>query len=272
MQTEYRVLHSQTQEPWRHDIDCRVKTCMHWRRQGEVKTSAHSHQVAQVEIVLCGPIVCNLAEPIVLETGSAVCLPAGVTHSFSYPAAESEWVTTKFHLAPAEILPSPVVLTPGSAGVQLFLQLADLVRIGLESRYPVEPMLNAQMSFIVQELSHESGYFSGKIHWDVVDETLAYIHLRQGKALTVDEIACHLGLSTNYVSRSFRKRKKIGLKAFIDACRVRVARDMIEHSNQTLGDIAQLLDFSDVFAFSRFMKRHLGFPPSELRKNANGDP
>ncbi len=266
---DYRV-YTQAQEEWRSDVSCHLKIALDWRCSEAWHSSTHFHEIAQIEVILCGPVLCCCGDEVhTLATGSAIYIPVGVTHRFSYPPSESEWVSMRFLQSPDDLIPEPVVLGPDSPGVRLFLQLADLLRMGFESRHPVEPVINAHLAFILQELSNERGCFSTKDHWDVVDKALAYIRLRQGKAITVEEIAAQLGLSANHVSRSFRKRKKVGLKQFIDDSRLRVAKDIIEHTNQTFGEIAELLDFPDVFAFSRFMKRHLGFPPSELRKKTD---
>jgi AraC-like DNA-binding protein len=56
------------------------------------------------------------------------------------------------------------------------------------------------------------------------------------------------------------------LKSFLDQARQETAARLLAETDHPVGVIADLLEFPDVFAFSRFIKRVAGVSPRRVRQ------
>ncbi len=251
---------------WQPGLSCELLIGQRWER---VETLAgdrlHSHHFSQIELVLEGTIDLKGEVECELPPGAAVYIPPDTEHGFAYPNGMAEWVTLKFVVEPQDPVQSTTVIQPGTTATPMFTQLAQLVEMDAHSHYQTRPLIEMSLTLIVQELSHTHGILHSE-SGDVADQAMRYVRRRNGRSVTIEEIAAHLDVSVSHLSRRFKEQQGISLKTFIDELRVEIAKDLIIYSRQPLAEIAETLDFSDAFAFSRFMKRKLGFPPSQLRR------
>ncbi len=90
---------------------------------------------------------------------------------------------------------------------------------------------------------------------------LQYIqyNLFDNDKLRVDALAGEFNLSANYVSEYFKKKTGESLKEFILKSRVNVAYSRIQHSGQSMKEIAWELGFTDASHLSKMIKKY--FPP-----------
>jgi AraC-like DNA-binding protein len=58
------------------------------------------------------------------------------------------------------------------------------------------------------------------------------------------------------------------LKTYLDLERAKVASRLLEYSDLNITEIAETLDFPDVFSFSRFFRRVVGMSPRPFRQSA----
>jgi AraC family transcriptional activator of pobA len=82
--------------------------------------------------------------------------------------------------------------------------------------------------------------------------------------LEVSEAAKRLGFSRGHLNLSFKKETGISVKQFIDKERFIKARKHLLYSDMNLSEIAEELEFSDPFAFSKFFKRMSGKSPRDF--------
>ena len=110
--------------------------------------------------------------------------------------------------------------------------------------------------------SENTSFRSGKqIYSDILD----YVKLHISENIKVTDIAAHFGYNAKYLSHLFAEFTGISLKQFILNQKMDTASFMLTDSNQSIGDIARALGFSDSHNFSRAYKRVTGLTPSEYR-------
>lgn len=89
-------------------------------------------------------------------------------------------------------------------------------------------------------------------------------HLRE--RVTLKDLSTFLGYSQKYCSEFFRLQMGVCFSQYVKTLRITKATGMLMDHDLPLSHIAELLGFSDSFAFSHFFKRAMGCSPSEFRK------
>lgn len=82
----------------------------------------------------------------------------------------------------------------------------------------------------------------------------------------VEKLAQAVSLSPDHFTRLFRKLRGVTPRAFILQARIESAQDLLRSSNHSIGRIAEILGYSDVYFFSRQFKEKVGVSPSEYRR------
>ncbi len=89
-------------------------------------------------------------------------------------------------------------------------------------------------------------------------------HLRE--RVTLKDLSAFLGYSQKYCSEFFRLQMGVCFSHYVKNLRITKATGMLMDHDLPLSHIAELLGFSDSFAFSHFFKRAMGCSPSAFRK------
>lgn len=229
----------------------------------------HEHRFWQLELVREGTFSLILEnEELLLGEGSAILISPNISHAFQYPSKPVAWSSFKFGL---EGLPgsrsfrrwdlSDVESSISDAlwqlarfsDTDLHEQIGLLLEAMLVSRRSDD---SPDVSFSEERLSHK-----------------AYERVKQlaGQRTTVKEVANLLGYDGDYLSTRFKKETGKSLKGLIDSATATKAKGLLENTQLTASEIADLLGFNDLFSFSRFCKRCLGSSPSHYRILSTGD-
>tara|TARA_R110002049_G_scaffold285698_4_gene467182 strand:- start:388261 stop:389121 length:861 start_codon:yes stop_codon:yes gene_type:complete len=81
---------------------------------------------------------------------------------------------------------------------------------------------------------------------------------------TIEDVAEACGVTSAYVSRLFKKYNSVGAYRLLMRLRMNHAADLLIHNKLLVSEVAQAMNFSDQFQFTRAFKREYGVPPSEL--------
>lgn len=92
-----------------------------------------------------------------------------------------------------------------------------------------------------------------------------YIRENAGEDLSNTEIGAVFGYHPFYVSQMLKKKRGITLKQYIIAFRLRMARDMLLHTDKTIIEIAELCAFTDSSYFTKAFKAQYGTTPKAFR-------
>jgi len=92
-----------------------------------------------------------------------------------------------------------------------------------------------------------------------------YIDRHLENALSVEELASHLGRSTSYFARSFRSSVGLAPHAYVMRRRLLRAQELLESTDLPLIDIALATGFADQSHFCRRFHQMMGMPPRTFR-------
>jgi AraC family transcriptional activator of pobA len=123
--------------------------------------------------------------------------------------------------------------------------LEYLLRDIVDYSYVYKPRPENQESGIVRELRKMINY--------------------QGKDVNVESAAAALQCSTSFLKRHLKQAKGIPAKTFIDQECIKIIRRHLDYSSQSLTKIAEMMNFPDLYAFSRFFKRMCGESPKQYK-------
>jgi AraC-like DNA-binding protein len=99
----------------------------------------------------------------------------------------------------------------------------------------------------------------------VLDQVVRAIQAEPGRRWRVEELAEQVHLSRAQFARRFQALVGRSPVHFIIQTRLERARLLIEETDMSLGQIAEVLGYQDLAFFSRQYKRYIGQPPGAMR-------
>lgn len=110
-----------------------------------------------------------------------------------------------------------------------------------------------------------------KPYW--IDSIIEYIKNNYNSyQLCVNTISDKFGISSEHLSRTFKRFVGINLSDFIHMIRLEKAKKLLEESNLTIKEIAEKTGYIDSKALIRAFKNYIGITPSKYReKNYRGN-
>lgn len=100
-----------------------------------------------------------------------------------------------------------------------------------------------------------------------ISQINAYIDAHMDQRITCEEIAENIHISARQINRIVQKEFACSLSEYVMRIKCNSAKNMLLYSDQSIGQIATFLGYSDVFSFSKFFKRIEGMSPSILRSS-----
>ncbi|WP_164821291.1 helix-turn-helix transcriptional regulator [Paenibacillus koleovorans] len=237
----------------------------------QTRVHVHKHTFWQIETSLRQEVGYSLEEREgYLQPGDLLFIPPGTPHSFHYPSRECAWITLKFDWPmplDAVRLPEGGVLHKGLLGDTFIAALQTIGTSGImqpfEKRF-VEGLVRSLFGHLMSEEQEWGG--------DDPDQTLVrtvkeLVRERGGKPIRIEELAEITSYSRSHLSKQFTRLTGENLKAYIDRVRLEKAKELLLYGEGAMAEIAEALQFKDLFAFSRFFKRGTGQSPREFRKH-----
>lgn len=99
----------------------------------------------------------------------------------------------------------------------------------------------------------------------VVRQAMAFIHEHYAEPICREDVARHVGIHENYLSRCFHQEMGITPVTYLNRYRVRQAKALLE-ANQSVTDVALTVGFSSSEYFSRVFSTEVGISPSAYRR------
>lgn len=94
-----------------------------------------------------------------------------------------------------------------------------------------------------------------------------YMKSNYSKAITLEDIAEHTGISRIYLSQLFKKETGINISDFLIQYRLKKAKKLLLTSNLKVYTIAEMCGFGSVQYFSQIFKKMTGFSPYQFKDN-----
>ena len=105
----------------------------------------------------------------------------------------------------------------------------------------------------------------GNVYSMQITKAIEYIYNHLNERFSVADIAEHLGLSTQYLSKLFHKETGMTFSRYITKKRVEAACQMLKYSEYEAADIGNYLMFSSHSHFIQRFKEETGFTPKQYR-------
>lgn len=95
---------------------------------------------------------------------------------------------------------------------------------------------------------------------------LVYIENHLSQDITIEELAKTVYLHPNYFIRLFKKHMGNSPMQYISRVRLEKACQLLSSTNKPIKEVAFETGFKDLFYFSKSIKNHTGFSPTEYRR------
>lgn len=89
--------------------------------------------------------------------------------------------------------------------------------------------------------------------------------------IDLSDVASHVGLSPEYLSRIFKKETGINFVVYLNNIRLKHALDLLENTNLKVYEIAENVGYSNLSYFSTVFKKNFGMNPFEYKKTGEKD-
>ena len=110
----------------------------------------------------------------------------------------------------------------------------------------------------------ESGHhFSNKYVNAVTD----YINRNYALPLTLEELAKVVNMSKQGLILAFKRSIGKTPIEYLNLVRLQNSKELLKNTDNSVGEIAELCGFSNVYYFSNIFKKHIGISPNTFRKN-----
>ncbi len=105
---------------------------------------------------------------------------------------------------------------------------------------------------------------------DLVRNVALYIQHHLSETITTDQIAAHLFMSRQHLSRRFTQEAGIPLAAYIRNEQTEEAKRLLRYTDKSISSIALFLGFSSQGHFSKVFKEITSMTPGEYREKKQG--
>ncbi len=100
----------------------------------------------------------------------------------------------------------------------------------------------------------------------LVQRAMAFIHAQYSQSIARADIANHLSVNEQYLSRCFKNEIGVGPMTYLSRFRIERAKRLLEGENLSITQIALAVGLSSQSYFSRIFQREAGVSPSDYRK------
>jgi AraC-like DNA-binding protein len=100
----------------------------------------------------------------------------------------------------------------------------------------------------------------------IINSLCEEINKYPGNSYKVPELAKKIHYNHDHFSRLFKKYKNISPGKFIIQARIKAAKRLLHLTNEPIGQIADILNYSSSYSFSKQFHKKTGATPSEYRK------
>lgn len=104
---------------------------------------------------------------------------------------------------------------------------------------------------------------------DLIQKLILYLLNHYTQDITLEQVARDLGYSKCYISHLIADTFQCNFRYLINAYRVSLAKNLLQSSPKTVGEIAYECGFRNQSSFNRIFMESCGMTPSKFRKNSS---
>ena len=98
-----------------------------------------------------------------------------------------------------------------------------------------------------------------------------YFEENYNKKISIEQYAQEHLMSVNWFINSFKNIMKVTPMQYIMSLRINAAKGFFDSTNKNVTEVAEAVGYENSLYFSRVLKKHTGFAPSEYRKMKSSD-
>ncbi len=99
-----------------------------------------------------------------------------------------------------------------------------------------------------------------------VDESIRFISQHYGQKLAINDIAEFIGINRSYLYKLFQEQFQMSPQDYLINYRLEQSKNLLSQTDLNIGEIAQLVGYSDQLIFSKIFKKRIGISPNAFRK------
>lgn len=138
---------------------------------------------------------------------------------------------------------------------------------GETTKHPMDVHLLMSLLTYCRSMTLNSSHNGTSRREDTYQSICIYIQENFQNAITRDSIAVHFNISSNHLSRLFRKQGRMRLSDYISWVRLERSKFMLSKYAFNLQEIAHRCGFTDVNYFCRVFKKRTGKTPTQYRSS-----
>jgi len=104
----------------------------------------------------------------------------------------------------------------------------------------------------------------------LVRRATIFIEEHHAEPITRDDIAQHVAMSPDYLTDCFHREMGITPIVYLNRCRIREAKKLLDTTDQSVTEIALRVGYSEVSHFTRVFHREVGVSPRAYRRDRHG--
>jgi AraC-like DNA-binding protein len=101
---------------------------------------------------------------------------------------------------------------------------------------------------------------------------IAYINEHYNEPISRDELAAMLHFSPTYLSNTFKKTFGISISEYIINCRMKNAKAMLKHGNESIKNTMEKVGYNSASLFYKHFFKYYGIKPSDIQRKKNENP
>ena len=125
------------------------------------------------------------------------------------------------------------------------------------------------MSFLPVKLTVVRNYACGEAFSETaplsLDRMVGYIGEHFSEKIMLDSLSARFGLSKEHICSLFRNEFGMSVGGYINSVKLDRAMELLSNSSMNVSQIADYLNYSSVYYFSRLFKSRFGFSPSHYK-------
>ncbi len=268
-------------------MDCRVSWCRFVLSSNEnIARRVHHHLVFEMHYILSGEIIYSFPklgiDSLRVKEGNFILIPEGVLHSTADGMKnQTEYLVTAFSLVSENDTINAIFSKNSQPTVFPFSEpMISLIKAlrekesdihfseGLSTRLIIHSIILEAVDCMVEKLGlhylpeKQSGQKDKR-----VDEIIRIVSTNTyNDKLNGEYVAEQLGITTRQLNRICNAFFGYPVNTLIIKSRIQSIKTVLETSDHSLSDIAEVFGFSDVYAFIRHFTHFTGMTPAAYRK------